>query len=359
MKKKLSIILATGLSLVLSSTVFAAMNLTDLDKSYAKAEIQTLVNEGIVNGYEDQTFRPEEKINREEFAKLLCKALKLSEDAESSNQFKDVSDWARPYVGALYKAGITRGTGADTFGALDNLSREDMATFFVRAMNMQDQADALYSVGAIDPTFNDAANISDYAKPYVGFAQKIGFIQGDGTNFDPANNSERQDVAHLVYTYIKEFDSKYIPNIIKVELPAAVDVTVNADGMYKVTLPTTEGLNSTEMTFNKDEVINNGCFYYGSYINYLSMGIINEAWGQLSNDTKLHLAQTMILSWSLSGFPELVNPEINSQEAFDNATLGLIAAIDKAFANDGNNTLILDETTMISIGFDSQVLVKH
>lgn len=201
MKKKTTILASIGLSLLLSTNAFAATTFTDINDSYAKTEINKLAEMGIVDGNGDGTFKPTQNITRDEFAKILCVSLGLDQDASGAAQFTDVEDWARGYVGALVTEGITQGTGDSTYGGTEQLTREQMAALFVRAMYAEEIAQALYDDGDIQLTFADQASIDDYAKADVALAQKIGFIKGDGTNFDPSSNAERQAVARLAYEY--------------------------------------------------------------------------------------------------------------------------------------------------------------
>ena len=145
MKKKfISILASIGLSLAVTCNVFASTTLIDIGDSYAKTEIEKLVELGIINGYEDHTFKPKSNITREEFAVLICKAFELDLYPVASSKFTDVSDWARPYVGALVIYNFTKGTGERTFGAQDPITREQMATFFVRAMRLEYMAKSAY-----------------------------------------------------------------------------------------------------------------------------------------------------------------------------------------------------------------------
>lgn len=199
MKKRVSLLGTIGLSFLLTTNAFAATTFTDLEGSYAKTEITKLAEMGIVNGYEDGTFKPTKKITRDEFAKILCDAMELEKDSNTAAQFTDVEEWARGYVGALVKEGITAGTSATTYGGLEELTREQMTSLLVRSIGMEEVAQGLYDEGTIKNTFEDEALISDYAKADVAFAQAIGLVKGDGTNFDPQGKAERQAVARLVY----------------------------------------------------------------------------------------------------------------------------------------------------------------
>lgn len=83
-KKVLAGALASSLVLSSITPALAGTTLSDIEKSYARAEIQALVEAGIISGYPDGTFKPTAKITRAEFAKVLAKALGLKEDAEAA-----------------------------------------------------------------------------------------------------------------------------------------------------------------------------------------------------------------------------------------------------------------------------------
>lgn len=203
-QKMKRLLLTTTLVAALATPVAAEQNhtLTDISSSYAKQEITFLTENGIFSGYADGTFQPSKLMTRQEVAKVLVKAMNLPENAAAAAHFTDVDDWARPYVGALVAAGITNGTTETTFGAHNPVTREQLAVFFVRAMEQEDSAAELN----LPPTFGDVANVNEYAKPHVALMQKIGFLKGGsnaagGYDFNPQAYADRQAVARLAYEF--------------------------------------------------------------------------------------------------------------------------------------------------------------
>lgn len=73
--KKRSIILGSVLGLTLTATgVFAAATLTDIPADHwAKSAVENLVNAGVINGYQDSTFRGDQNITRYETAVIVDK----------------------------------------------------------------------------------------------------------------------------------------------------------------------------------------------------------------------------------------------------------------------------------------------
>jgi|GEM_PF-5471978 len=187
-----------------SNTTYAATGLADIDGSYAKDAIEELVEKGIINGVGDGKFDPSGKIERQDFAIILAKALSLdTSSAPATSTFSDVpsTHYAFKYVEAAAKAGLIKGNGDGTFGTGAQLSREDMAVLFVRALGVD-------SAGkGADLNFSDASSIADYAKDSVAAALELGLISGMGDGvFNPKGNAERQAVALVASKFLKVKD---------------------------------------------------------------------------------------------------------------------------------------------------------
>ena len=92
------------------------------------------VNAGYINGYEDNTFKPDKQITREEASKIIATALNLKGDGNLN--FKDsseISNWAKPYVDALSDNNIIKGYEDNTFRPHNNMTRAENVTILSRA----------------------------------------------------------------------------------------------------------------------------------------------------------------------------------------------------------------------------------
>ncbi|WP_186326111.1 S-layer homology domain-containing protein [Paenibacillus sp. Y412MC10] len=192
-------------AIAMPSVSAASTTFSDIDGSFAKDAINELVEKGILNGKGDGKFDPTGKIERQDFAIILAKALGLDvSSTPKSPTFSDVpSDgYAYAYVEAAVKAGLIKGQGNGTFGTGSNLSRQDMAVLFTRALGVDVQGKAA------NLKFSDASSISDYAKDAVGAAVELGLIKG-GTDgkFDPKGGAAREAVAQVASRF---FDAKEI-----------------------------------------------------------------------------------------------------------------------------------------------------
>lgn len=106
----------------------------DIPKSYPYyGEIAALANAGIINGFPDGSYRPNETLSRGQMAKIIANAFKLQGDA-ANLPFTDVVN--SPYkeqIAALYANKVTTGTTATTFSPLAPVTRGQLASFVVRA----------------------------------------------------------------------------------------------------------------------------------------------------------------------------------------------------------------------------------
>ena len=103
-KKLLALVLTLAMLVSMLVVPASAAGLTDISTHWAKDSIQRWVDAGVINGYDNGTFKPNNPITRAEFATILAKALGLS--GTSDKKFSDVSGWATDYIYACAAAGI-------------------------------------------------------------------------------------------------------------------------------------------------------------------------------------------------------------------------------------------------------------
>ena len=175
-------------------TVFSDISSVD----WAREGILYLSERGIINGYEDNTFRPDNSITREEFVAIIVRAFEVEyENADSDFSDVDKSAWYYRCVSGAVNAGIINGIETNLFGTGDSLSRQDMCTILCRVMErIGSEPDKIYS----RMEFADENEIADYAKEAVGKLQQMGIVNGMGENmFVPEGNVTRAMAAKAIY----------------------------------------------------------------------------------------------------------------------------------------------------------------
>ncbi|NLB53944.1 MAG: S-layer homology domain-containing protein [Syntrophomonadaceae bacterium] len=109
--------------------------LTDISGHWAEKNINKLAALEAVSGYPDGTFKPDNKITRSEFTAILVKAFNL--EPKSGKVFADtVGHWAKDSIAVAASYGIVNGYDENTFGPDDTITREQMAVMIVQAAKL-------------------------------------------------------------------------------------------------------------------------------------------------------------------------------------------------------------------------------
>lgn len=176
-----------------ATTAPAVGGLTDISGHWAEQTIKNLVSKGVVNGYEDNTYRPEDSVTKGEYIKLL---MSVTSRVESTNftQYRDVNaSWAKGYVSRAIELGLCDNiNSAETeFGVDEPITRAQAAALMGRLLKPELSSTAL--------SFADTASIPDWAQEPVLVAVQLGLIAGndDGT-FRPMNNLTRAEAATII-----------------------------------------------------------------------------------------------------------------------------------------------------------------
>ncbi len=111
--------------------------LTDISGHWAEQNIKQLVAAGSVGGYPDGSFKPGNTITRAEFASMLVKAFQL--ENKGGRVFADTAaHWAKDSIAIATASGIVNGYDANTFGPDDLITREQMAVMIFKAAQLSE-----------------------------------------------------------------------------------------------------------------------------------------------------------------------------------------------------------------------------
>ncbi len=151
-------------------------------------------------------------ITREEFAEL---AVKLYEKTTGKTALEALpnpfTDTKNPEILKAYKLGITTGTSATTFTPNERINREQVASMLSRAIRIMVPGADFSTAGA--PTFSDQKNISSWALEHVKYMSKLEIIKGTDGKFMPkavttaeiasgyANTTREQAIAMSLRTF--------------------------------------------------------------------------------------------------------------------------------------------------------------
>lgn len=162
---------------------------TDVKGHWAEKNIAIMYEKGLLMGYSDRTFRPENKLTRAELCTVLCRYLEL--EPVNSQSFTDVKGWYAGNIGALSKAGIVDGYKDGTFRPNQNITREEMAVLLNKTLKPENVR--LEAVTA----YADDSRISSWARQSVYNAKAQGWMVGSGNRFNPKAPASRAEIATI------------------------------------------------------------------------------------------------------------------------------------------------------------------
>jgi hypothetical protein len=120
------------------------LTFTDAAKigAWAQQAVAQAVQAGIINGYQDGTFRPNAEITRAEMVVMLAKALGKSNEQFTAIGFaddKDVPEWAKASVAYMKQAGLVKGKSDNEFAPLDHATRAEALTILLNILKQMNK----------------------------------------------------------------------------------------------------------------------------------------------------------------------------------------------------------------------------
>ena len=168
----------------------------DMGSHWADVTIGKLIELGVINGYGDGTFRPDNTITRAEFSTIVRKAFKY--DEAEGNSFDDTSNhWAKNEVHTLVCSGvIDKAEYGDLYIPDKNITRIEMAKMIVRAVGLGEQA---VDMAGNDTRFIDNTDIPSADRGYIIIASDKGIINGyPDLTFKPYGEATRAEASTMV-----------------------------------------------------------------------------------------------------------------------------------------------------------------
>jgi len=210
-KKKLSLLV---LAFVLVISMFAPIShvlADDIDKHPLELEMREAIRLGIMNGYDQDLYKPNEKVTRAQFAAFIKRALNLP---EATGKFSDVSSnmTLKTSIYAVAEAGIMQGVTSDQFSPETLISREQVALTVENALTYSDME--LVPKATL---FSDVNLMTSRAKLAVFHANHYNIINGipsgEQLNFEPKSNATRAQAAAFIVRFLKAKEN-YVPPVV-------------------------------------------------------------------------------------------------------------------------------------------------
>ena len=184
---------------------------------WAASQIQILSDQGVIVGYPDGTFKPDENVTRAEFASMAIKALgqEHTKVAQPLN-FTDITDdyWAYDAIQkALYFDLISSSDTDTNFRPDDAVSREEAMTVAINALTTE-QISPAKAREVLDKKYADSDTISEDFLIAAGKSEILGMIVVEPSNekalLEPDRPATRAEVAAILFNMREQ--AKLNPN---------------------------------------------------------------------------------------------------------------------------------------------------
>ena len=191
----------TAAALAVGCTVMTANAFADTDGHWAESAINKWSGEyGIIQGYDDGTFRPDKSITRGAFAGILDRFLHF-QNASPADTFSDTAGtyWEDAIL-KLHASGIYLGNQGAALPS-STITRQQAVAMIGRAFRIAPETAA--------PDYTDTDQIAEYAMAYVGEFEVRGYLTDSAAGTfrptDPITRAELINIlSNMVDTLVKE-----------------------------------------------------------------------------------------------------------------------------------------------------------
>ncbi len=194
--------------------------------------INYMQRKGIIQGYEDNTFRPDQNVVRAEAVKIILAALYDSFDTVSENPFPDVStdQWFAPFVKKAKELNIISGDGVT--GNFEGARNVNLAEF-LKILTLAYKVDLSPYQNQTEVIFDDVQDLKQWFIPYLYYAASTNLIHGDQNNYiyvgDPLTRAEVAEITFRLIINIEGGDVQLYLSMAEAEMIKILQFLDNND----------------------------------------------------------------------------------------------------------------------------------
>lgn len=184
---------------VTSSGIKEVIGFSDVERTHdAFTAINYLNSAGVINGYPDGSFKPDNSINRAEVLKIILNGSKIeSPELAGASPFPDVpqGEWFARFVMKAKQLGIIKGDDKDgSFAPARQVNKAEFLKMLLTANGIDATKSGVTGEMAAD------VSLDDWFAPYLEYAIRSGIVTKDPNgNANPGKLLTRSEVADMMY----------------------------------------------------------------------------------------------------------------------------------------------------------------
>jgi hypothetical protein len=185
--------------LMVATPSLAQTRFSDVSSNYWAAPfIEQLSQRGVIAGFPDGTFRPNEPVTRAQFASMVTSAFSRTPQRQPIT-FIDVPNnfWASNVIRQAYTTGFLSGFPGNRFEPNQVIPRQQVLVALANGLNYSPTANTQTTLQA----FNDSFNIADWARSPIAAATERGIVVNHPNInlLNPTGTATRAQVAASIY----------------------------------------------------------------------------------------------------------------------------------------------------------------
>ncbi len=182
-----------------SAQLAQARTFPDIQGNWARSFIEALAARGVIRGFPDGTFRPDEPVTRAQFAAMIRQAFERPPE-RAGTQFVDVSTnyWGYEAIQEAYRTGFLEGYPNNIFQPEQNIPRVQVLVSLATGLDLSPPAQV---ATVLNTNFQDATQVPDYARNQVAAATVNQLVVNypNVAFLNPNQVATRADVAAFIY----------------------------------------------------------------------------------------------------------------------------------------------------------------
>lgn len=182
---------------LLLSTVVTAQAASDVDGHWAEEQMQAFIDRGLMNGYGDGMYGPDNSMTRAHYVALINRTAGLTTEADISG-YTDVQEGAWYYqdLAKALEAGYMQGTTSTTMSPNATITREQAVTMLARLLKLEAAEEDVQALNS----YSDLNQVNNWAVEPFAAMVKEGYVKGtSATTLSPKDTLTRAQGVTILY----------------------------------------------------------------------------------------------------------------------------------------------------------------